>query len=321
MTTHIRHLSAEEIDCSPGWLVCREEPDAGFLSVIAKFGVVQPVLITERDGRWMLVCGWKRVQACRSLNLSIPCLPITADDLACAEIFLHCKSEELRSGPPALAWARYIFSRLPSQEAEKRCASSLRPLLGSKDWRCLQAWLGLDQDWDQFITQGQVPFELGQVLAALKPNESRDFLPLFSHSAWSVNKARQVATWLIELAQGKGRPVRDLLKELGILDILNRDLSPKDTQLAVIHRVRGARFPSLTKLEQEFDRLQEEVAGKTKWSIQPEQHFESNGLSLQTRIRSQADAEQALAELHSIVESSELQRIWAWQERALDKME
>ena len=321
MTTHIRHLSAEEIDCSPGWLVCREEPDAGFLSVISKFGVVQPVLITERDGTWMLVCGWKRVQACHSLDLSIPCLPITADDLACAEIFLHCKAEELRSGPSALAWARYIFSRLPKQEAEKRCASSLRPLLGTKDWRCLQAWLGLDQEWDQLITQGRVPFELGPVLAGLEQSESRDFLPLFSHSAWSLNKARQVATWLIELAKGEGRSVHDLLKKRGIFDILNRDLSPKDTQQAVIHRVRAARVPALTKLEQEFDRLQEEVTRKTNWRIQPEQHFESNGLRLQTQIRSQADAELALAELQSIVESSDLQRIWSWQERALDGME
>jgi hypothetical protein len=321
MTSNILHLSAGDIDSSPGWLVCREEPDAGFLSVIAKFGVVQPVLITERDGAWILVCGWKRVQACRSLNLSIPCLPITADDLACAEIFLHCKAEKLRSGPLALAWARYIFSRLQKQEAEKRCASSLRPLLGAKDWRCLQAWLNLDQDWDQLITQGRVPFELGPVLTTLKLSESHDFLPLFSHSNWSVNKARQMATWLIELSKRDGRSVHYILKDLGIFDILNRDLSPKDAQQAVIHQVRGARFPALTKLEQEFDRLQEEVARKTRWRIQPEQHFESNGLRLQTQIRSQADAELALADLQSIVESSDLQRIWSWQEVTLDEME
>jgi len=317
MTVHVFYLSAEEINCSPGWLVSRQEPDSGFVSTIAKFGVVQPVLVTPRDSAWLLVCGWKRVQACRSMNLPVPCLSVTADDLACAEISLHCNAEQLRSGPSALAWSRYIFTRLPKEEAAEFCASSLQPLLGTKAWRCLQAWLGLDEDWDELIAKGQVPFELGPTLAELDPRESRDFLPLFSHSAWSLNKARQVVTWIVELGTKQDRSVQDLLKGMDILDIFHRNLSPKDAQQAVVRQIRWARFPALSRLEQDFERLQKEVTGKTRWSLQPEQHFETNGLTLQTRIRSQAEAQRALAELQSIVESSDLQRLWSWQEREL----
>ena len=317
MSVHVFYLSAEEIDCSPGWLVSRQEPDSGFVSTIAKFGVVQPVLVTQRDSAWLLVCGWKRVQACRCMDLPVPCLSVTADDLACAEIFLHCNAEQLRSGPTALAWARYIFTHLPKEEAGEFCASSLQPLLGSKAWRCLQAWLGLDEDWDELIAKGQVPFELGPTLAALDPTESRDFLPLFSHSAWSLNKARQIVTWIGELCTKQDRSVQDLLREMDILDIFHRNLSPKDAQQAVVRQIRWARFPALSRLEQDFERLQKDVTGKTKWGLQPEQHFETNGLTLQTRIRSQAEAERALAELQSIVESSDLQRLWSWQEREL----
>ncbi|MDZ7762365.1 MAG: hypothetical protein U5L00_19195 [Desulfovermiculus sp.] len=318
MTAQILYLQADAIDCSPGWLVSRQEPDSSFVSTIAKFGVVQPVLVAERNSAWLLVCGWKRVRACRSLGLPVPCLPIIADDLACAEIYLHGNAEQLQNGPTALAWARYIFSRLPKEEAGEFCASSLQSLLGTKNWRCLQAWLGLDEDWDNLIAGGQVPFDLGSVLAALEPGESRELLPLFSHSAWSLNKARQVVTWIAELSKKRGRSVHDLLREMGILDILNRDLSPKDAQQAVVHQIRWARFPALSRLEQEFARLQKEVTGKTAWRLQPEQHFETNGLILQARIRSQAEAERALIELESIVQSSALDRIWSWQERELD---
>ncbi|MFP4049289.1 MAG: hypothetical protein ACLFT8_05020 [Desulfovermiculus sp.] len=301
--------------------MCRQEPDTGFLSVVDKFGVVQPVLVTERQGTWLLVCGWKRVQACRSLDLPIPCLAVTADDLACAEISLHCNAEQMRSGPMALTWARYIFSRLPPQEASEFCASSLQPLLGTKNWRCLKAWLELDEVWDKLILQGQVSFELGPNLAALGPGESRDLMPLFSLSAWSLNKARQVVTWIAELSWKKDQSVQDVLREMEILDILRRDLSPKDTQQAVVHQIRRARFPVLSRLEHEFARLQKEVSGKSGWRIEPEQHFETNGLTIQTRIRSQADAKRALAELQAIVESSELKRIWSWQKQELDGRE
>ncbi len=321
MTAQIVYLQADTIDCSPGWLVSGQEPDSGFVATIAKFGVVQPVLVTERDSAWLLVCGWKRIQACRSLGLPIPCLPIIADDLACAEIYLHCNAQQLRNGPTALAWARYIFSRLPREKAEEFCVSSLQPLLGTKNWRCLQSWMGLDGDWDELIARGQVPFELGPALAALEPRESRELLPLFWHSAWSLNKARQVVTWIAELGKKRGQSIQDLLRETGILDILNRDLSPKDAQQAVVHQIRWARFPVLSRLEQEFARLQKEVAGKTAWRLQPQQHFETNGLILQTSIRSQAEAEQVLTELESIVHSSALDRIWSWQERELDGRE
>ncbi|MFO7877801.1 MAG: ParB N-terminal domain-containing protein [Desulfovermiculus sp.] len=318
MTAQVFHLSAEDINCSPGWLVSKQEPDTGFVSTISKFGVAQPVLVTQRDSAWLLVCGWKRVQACRSLGLSIPCLAVTADDLACAEISLHCNAEQVRSGPMALTWARYIYSRLSKEEAGEFCASSLQPLLGTRVWRCLQAWMGLDRDWDELIAREQVPFELGPVLAARGPRESRDFLPLFSHSAWSLNKAKQVVTWIAELGKKKDRSVHELLKEMEILDILDRDLSPKDAQQAVVHQIRRARFPALSRLEHEFARLQKEVAGKTGWRIEPEQHFETNGLIIQARIRSQAEAERVLAELESIIQSSALDRIWSWQERELD---
>jgi hypothetical protein len=243
---------------------------------------------------------------------------VAADDLTCAEISLHCNAEELRSGPRALTWARHVFTRLPPKEAEEFCASSLQPLLGNKGWRILHAWLGLDAEWDELIAQGKVPFELGPSLAALPSGEPRDLLPLFTRLAWSLNKARQVSTWLNELAQRDGRAVRDILGELGLMDILNRKLSPKDAQQSVVRRVHAARFPVLDRLEREFDRLQGAVVGRTRWRIQPEQHFETNGLTLLTRIRSQADAEQVLAELGSIVKSRELSRIWSWQERALD---
>jgi hypothetical protein len=321
MTAQVFHLSAEEIDCSPGWLVYRQEPDTGFLSVVDKFGIVQPVLVTEREGTWLLVCGWKRVQACRSLDLLVPCLPVAADDLACAEISLHCYAEQMRRGPMALTWARYIFSRLPTEEAGAFCASSLQPLLGTRTWRCLQAWIGLDRTWDELIGREQVPFELGPVLAAFGSGESRDLLPLFAHSAWSLNKARQVVTWIMELSWKKDQSVQDVLREMEILDILHRDLSPKDAQQAVVHQIRRARFPVLSRLEHEFARLQKEVSGKTAWRIEPEQHFETNGLTIQTRIRSQADAKRALAELQSIVESSDLKRIWSWQKQELDGKE
>jgi hypothetical protein len=320
MTTHIHHLTAEEIDCSPGWLVRRQEPDAGFVSAVAKFGVVQPVLVTEREAGWLLVCGWKRVQACRRLELPVPCLPVAADDLACAEIFLHCNAEEMSSGPTALPWARYIRSRLPQKEAEEFCALSLEPLLGAKNWRCLRAWLDLDGDWDRLIAKGNVPFELGPAIAFVGPDAARDLLPVFTPWAWSLNKARQVVTWLSELAEGSARPIGEILQELKITKILHRqELSPKDAQQAVMHRVRQARFPELSRLERDFDHLRSQVEGRTGWRIQPEQHFETNGLTLQARIRSQADAEQVLSELRSIVESPELKRIWSWQEQELER--
>ena len=311
-------LQAEGIDCSGAWLRSSADPDASFMSSVAEFGVMEPVLVAQKGDFWTLVSGWKRVSACAQLKTGVPCVSVQGDDLSLARIYLQMNRARFSSGTQALIWARNVGRHVPQEKAEDLWNQELRPLLSAKEWRALRAWLQVDPAFDPVLCQGHVPFELGPVLASLSPEEGRQLLPLFADMAWSFNKARQVVTWAAERARRAGGSVQEVCAECGVWDILNQDLSPKDAQRAVLEHIRAARFPQLTRLEQAFAQAQSQAVGRTSWRILPEQHFESNGLTLQVRVRSQQEAEQVASSLHSVISSLSFTALWNWQDRELD---
>ncbi len=311
-------VSPRDIDCSVPWLFWSKGPDKAFLDSVTAWGVLQPVVVCRQVDRYILVSGFKRVQACMELNKEVPIIVITVDnELDRARIYVSLNLDKIDSILDIIVWARFFKSRLTATEFTSFMSEEVDHSIKGLSLAGLQDWLDLPPDWDKLLSAGHIHFDLASYLNRLTVQDLQALFPFFEKLSWSRNKARNLLTWLFETGRAKERPVSDLVTDLGLFEILAQDLSPKDCQQRILDKVRAWRYPCLKKLEDEFFGLQKKIQPMKYWRLFPEQHFETNGLYLRSLVRDRSETYKALAELQEVVREERLKALWDWQEKRL----
>lgn len=310
-------LPAAGIDCSGAWLFWAEPPDAAFVRLMETMGQLEPVLVAQEQGCYRLVTGYKRVLACQKLQRPVRCRIMTADDRMKGRVYLHLNRQRRITGS-GLVRALRFFQAVPGCKDRTGLESEFEGLIPAKMLKVLLHWLHLEPFWDAGLHAGRVPFEAGPILSGLEPLDRQACEPFFTELAWSWNKARQFLTQLLESAKRDGLQPAALLRQERLAEILGKELSPNDCLKALLQRSERIRYPVLTRLEHSFQTVQADSVRKTRWRILPEQHFESNGFVLQTRISSPQDLERSLGQLQRLSEQGAFEPVWHWQQENLD---
>lgn len=310
-------LTADSIDCSGAWLFWAEAPQADFIRLLEKMGQLEPVLIAEEGEHQVLVTGYKRVQACRNLGRRVRIRYQNANDLMKGRIYLHLNMNRQLSGSQLLKAARF-FQSIRQQDDSKLVLKEFEDLISMKKCSILDSWLGLEFFWDQALHAGRVPFEAGPVLSVLYESERQACKAFFRQLSWSWNKFRNFFEPLLESARRDRSTLEKIISREGLLEYLDMDLSPNDCQKALLQCSHRIRYPGLYRLESDFSRLQEQFRRTSRWRILPEQHFESNGVNLQTKIRTQEDVQHSLEQLQKLAAQEAFAPIWQWQQEHLD---
>ncbi len=310
-------LAPESIDCSGAWLFWSEPPEAAFVELLGKMGQLEPVVVAREQGRFLLVSGYKRVLACRELQRPVRFRTISGNDLLKGRMYLHLNLHRSITGSSLIRAARF-FQAVSDSDGQTGVEPEFEGLVPKKMLAALRHWLSLDSFWEEALHAGRVPFEAGPILASLKISDRQACKPFFKELSWSWNKARNFLNHLLESAKRDGLHLADLIQEEQFADILQKELSPNDCQKALLQRSTGIRYPVLSRLEQSFQAVQADCLENSRWRMLPEQHFETNGFILQTKISSQRDLERSLQQLQKLCSEDAFAPIRHWRQDHLD---
>ncbi|MFW6055482.1 MAG: ParB/RepB/Spo0J family partition protein [Thermodesulfobacteriota bacterium] len=310
-------IDAHRIEAAGAWLFWSEAPDSRLTGSIEQLGQLEPVLAAEEGGGIRLVSGYKRLLACKSLGRPVWVRFVVGDDLYKGRLYLHANLYQEPAGAGLVSCARFFQTQLEKKEVRGFLEEELRGVVSAKALDQVEKWLSLEGFWVQALKKGRVPFEAGPLLASVCLDDRESFALFFDSLSWSWNKARNFLTWTLESAKRDRVSAARLIQREGLLDILQKDLSPNDMQKHLLQRAYSLRYPALTRLEQGFKALQDDLGKKGVWRILPEQHFEVNGFTLQTRIRERDDLERALLQLQDLRDKGSFDPIWRWQRENL----
>ena len=185
------------VDIDPNRYQPRQEFDPEALQElsqsIATHGVLQPVLVTPREGRYMLVAGERRWRAARLAGLTeLPALILEMDDKAAAEAALveNLQRSDLNALEEAEGIAHLMSSfSLTQQQAAERLGRS-RPAIANS-LRLLQ----LPQELQQWVRDGRLSSGHARCLAGVKDAQQQRIL-----AQWTVERGLSVRQ-LEELAR------------------------------------------------------------------------------------------------------------------------
>ena len=270
---------------------------------IQEMGLLNPLLITSREGHFILVSGWKRIMACLRLSLSlVPVLVVERENEL--ETFLRAFYENLAVREFSLIEKAEIIARLKRfGEDEDKIVRRYLPLLNiPPTLPYLDSYLAFSQfepELKEFIHEKNLPFSLARLFIEFSSLERKRLLPLVSH--FSQSKMIEFLEYLKEISRRDELPVRKILASNEIKNIIgSRRLSSLQKADMIRLVLRKKRYPHLSSWEEFFGSLRKKMRWPKEIAINPSPFFEEKRLSVTFNFKNKQEFEACLFRLEEL---------------------
>jgi ParB family chromosome partitioning protein len=281
-----------------------------FIRSIREIGLVNLPLVTERNGRFVPVCGWKRILACREISFSsLPVLLLQEkDDL---KVFRIVVFENLTSRSFSLLEKAEIFHKLAGfGEEEKTLVKFYLPLLNvpaTYDYYDLflkVSSLGMKEK--ERIQKKSVSLPVIRELVEFVSDEREALYPLFL--PLSQNKQKEVLEIVKELSLKSGLSVPWILedKEFQIV-IRSINLTPLHKAERIRQLLRKRRFPQLTSRQEDFASAKRRMAWPEDIQVSPAPFFEEKKMFVRFSFLSKQDYIEKLSVLRELADQKDFE--------------
>ena len=270
---------------------------------IQEMGLLNPLLVTSREGHFILVSGWKRIMACLRLSLSlVPVLVVERENEL--ETFLRAFYENLAVREFSLIEKAEIIARLKRfGEDEDKIVRRYLPLLNiPPTLPYLDSYLAFSQfepELKEFIHEKNLPFSLARLFIEFSSLERKRLLPLVSH--FSQSKMIEFLEYLKEISRRDELPVRKILASKEIKNIIgSRRLSSLQKADMIRLVLRKKRYPHLSSWEEFFGSLRKKMRWPKEIAINPSPFFEEKRLSVTFNFKNKQEFEACLFRLEEL---------------------
>jgi ParB family chromosome partitioning protein len=280
---------------------------------IKRVGLLHPPLVTVRDGRLVLVSGWKRFLACKELKF--PKLNVlvetNTDDL---KIFLVALYENLGSREFTILEKAEIISKLKRfGEDPQNIIRQYLPLLmipaAASAMDLYTAISDLDMDTKKTIHEKEMSLAAVQKLVEFKPEERRLIVPLLR--PLSQNKQREILEALQEISGREGRSAGRILSAKNIEEILGAgNLSDLQKSEQVRSELKKRRYPMFSFWTNLFRVALKKIHWPREVDVEPSPFFEEDHVSFHFQARNGEELRSLIARIQAIAAREEVESIF-----------
>ena len=280
---------------------------------LKRIGLINPPLVTTRDGRLVLVSGWRRVLACR--ELSFPSIPVyfveDGDEL---QTFLLAFYENLSTREFSLLEKAEILTRLKKfGEDEKTIIRHYLPLLDIPSnifhFETYLTFAQFETDVKKAIYEKNMNYTSVQLLTECTPQERVSLLPLIM--PLGQNKTKELLEDILEISKRDSIPVREILSRKELADIWksgNLSLLQKADKIRVLLRRR--RYPKLFSWKDSFDSLLTRMKWPEEIMIKPCLFFEEEDLTVSFTFKDKEGFRNSLHKLNELLTKKEFSKLF-----------
>ncbi|MGQ9648298.1 MAG: ParB/RepB/Spo0J family partition protein [Thermodesulfobacteriota bacterium] len=286
-------------------------------SSIEEIGLIQPVLLRKKQGKYQIICGFRRVSVLKQMGgsdiLSMVLGEEERDDL---RLFLFSLHENLTSRgfntiEMAIALDKLVhqFHVEPVTVIKKHL-----PLFDLEgDEKILKTYLSIlpmEEEIKRYILKEKVSRTNIRRISVLSPKDRMALLSLISPLKLGENRLREILTLLEEVTKRDRLTIREVVKQPEIQAILShRELTPSQRADRVKKVLVGLRYPQLHRLESRFERKKEELSLPPNVSLQHSPFFEGKGLKLELQFGTVKEFQSIISLLSRLTEMREFREL------------
>jgi len=276
-------------------------------------GLLHPPLVTLRDGRFILVSGWKRVLACSELSLSpIPILKTEEkDDL---KTFLMAFYENLGTREFSLLEKAEILARLKRfGEDERRIIRHFMPLLDiPATLASLDTYLAFSQfepELKKAVYERNMSFPSVKPLIEFSSRQRKQLLPLLL--PLGQNKRRELLEDILEVSRKNDTPVHKILLSPEIQAVRESEtLTSLQKADSIRLLLRKKRYPAFSSMQDSFESLLRKIDWPEEIAISPSPFFEEEDFTVRLTFKNEEQLKAGLLKLEGLSARKDFSKIF-----------
>jgi ParB-like chromosome segregation protein Spo0J len=252
---------------------------------IRRFGLQRAALIAQADDGYIIVSGFRRVDACRRLGwdaLPARILRRAASGYECALRAVADNSLERQLNLIETSRALHLLAQhTPGGRILREDASALGLPTHADMASRLAPLCRAATDIQDAVLSGALSFAMACELGRLEAGLGAAFARLFSQFKPSLSKQREIVTLVSEIACRDGVDPRQVLEEAGLALAASPGNQDRNQQTQRLRRwLRQRRFPALAAAEDHFVALRQRLKLGEALQLAPPRDFEGARFAL-----------------------------------------
>jgi ParB family transcriptional regulator, chromosome partitioning protein len=314
MDFSVIHASLDRInlDDRTYQITTRSQTDDLALSIGA-VGLLQPPAVIEADGRFRVVCGFRRITALLSLDMGqadIPLrlLPHSTPPMTLAAIAISDNTFQRplnvveqsrgyallkRFCDPPEAWQQ--VARSSGLPASAKAASQILPIVQ------------MPEALQRAIIEGSIALPVACQILRLDSDDGQALIDLLRRITTGLNVQREIIELIADICHRDAIPISRFLDRDRIRDILeNQSTSTPQKVQQLRNLLKTERFPALRRAEANYRHTLKELCLAPQLQIHPPPFFEGKTYQVSLRIESRSQLRELQSELDKLAASSAL---------------
>lgn len=285
------------------------------LSESIKFaGVINLPLLKKKGPKYTIVSGFRRISALRQLGRSrikSRILEPGTEKLACVKFAITDNSFQRTLNLVESSRALCLLSPFYKNDDSLTRAATALGLPGSPSWvDKIKNVCHLPLQLQKAIISGNISLPMAMELGAMPPDEALAVVKLFDSLNLSLNKQREILTFIKEISLRETLSIPDLLEDKRIKEILNdKDLDRVQKTRMIRLNLKKRRFPVIVKIEQEFEANRKRLNLVPGLKLIPPKNFESTEFMIAMSFTSLSDLKNLQTAFNNLLEDSVLKQI------------
>jgi ParB family chromosome partitioning protein len=296
--------------------ITTREDVADLLVSVQHDGLINPPLLIENSGSYWIVCGFRRVAACRKLGwhaISARILEPDKGDLDCLRFAI---ADNAFQRPLNLIETSRALHKLAASLATDKQLPEIATGLGLPANPAVISKIRdlclLPEPIQRSILDDTISLSMANELATLDPDSAVAFTLLFDRLKLSLNKQKEIITLITEISRREniaGLQVMQDQKIREILDAEDLDRGQKGRYLRAILRQR--RFPRIVSAEKKYDLLCKNLKLGSDIKLIPPKEFEGTTYTLNLNFSNLTHLKEQHQKLSQVIENPSLKKILA----------
>lgn len=285
------------------------------LRSLAEVGLVIPPVVRETDRGLILVSGWKRVLACKQLNLTPLLALVASPEASDLEIFIRCLEENLSQRPLSLAEKIEAVNKLSLfGAAEGEIIRKFMPRLGfpaTPHFYQFFLRLARSQDFElkKFLHATEIPTEALEILVSWSEQERSLLLPYLGLVSYS--RRREIIFNLSAITLREKLPASEVLGSPEARILMEAEgMSARKKAEALAEWLRRRRYPLLTAWEKRIERIKKEIGWPKEAKLVSDPTFEEESLFVTFSFRSSEEFLKRLEQLRHVAGKPEFTNLF-----------
>jgi len=287
----------------------------GLVAAIQDVGLINPPVLRQKDnGAYGIVCGFRRIEACKSLGWHEINGRVLVGGLSELEL-LKLALLDNRSHRPlnVVEQARGVQKLSPHIPAKNRL-EVLASLLGfppnRKVYSKISALAQLPKVVLAGLLDGTISFEAGADLSRLAPEEATAFFDVLEGLKLSQNKQREIIRLVQEIAMREDLRSAQVLECEDVRAIVDSPEFNRNEKGSMLRDyLKRRRFPTLVKAEEKFLKEVKALKLNEYVHITPPPYFEERSYTLRITFKNLEDFDKVRETLNAMAKNPALERL------------